>query len=78
MKRAFLILFVLAVVGGGAGTYYFRRGGGEVQINAAAISRGEIIDTVGSTGTLQAVTTVQEAARCRETSAGWGRTSTRS
>jgi HlyD family secretion protein len=59
MKRAFLILFVLAVVGGGAGTYYLRRGGGEVQINAAAISRGEIIDTVGSTGTLQAVTTVQ-------------------
>ncbi len=59
MKRAFLILFVLAVVGGGAGTYYFRRGGGEVQINAAAVSRGEIIDTVGSTGTLQAVTTVQ-------------------
>jgi len=59
MKRAFLILFVLAVIGGGAGTYYLRRGGGEVQINAAPISRGEIIDTVGSTGTLQAVTTVQ-------------------
>ena len=59
MKRAFLILFVLAVIGGGAGTYYLRRGGGEVQINAAAVSRGEIIDTVGSTGTLQAVTTVQ-------------------
>jgi HlyD family secretion protein len=59
MKRAFLILFVLAVVGGGAGTYYLRRGGGEVQINALPVSRGEIIDTVGSTGTLQAVTTVQ-------------------
>ncbi len=59
MKRAFLVLFVLAVVGGAAGAYYLRRGGGEVQINAAMISRGEIIDTVGSTGTLQAVTTVQ-------------------
>ena len=46
-------------MGAGAGAYYMRRGGGEAQINTAAISRGEIIDTVGSTGTLQAVTTVQ-------------------
>ena len=59
MKRAIIGLFILAVVGGGAGAYYMRRGGGEAQINTATISRGEIIDTVGSTGTLQAVTTVQ-------------------
>jgi HlyD family secretion protein len=59
MKRAIIVLVIIAAVGGAAGAYYLRRGGGEVQINTSAITRGEIIDTVGSTGTLQAVTTVQ-------------------
>src|ERR1700704_3958095 len=59
MKRAIIILLIIAAVGAGAGAYYMRRGGGEVQINTSPITRGEIIDTVGSTGTLQAVTTVQ-------------------
>ena len=59
MKRAIISLIIIAAVGAGAGAYYMRRNGGEVQINTAAITRGEIIDTVGSTGTLQAVTTVQ-------------------
>ena len=59
MKRAIVILLLIAAVGAGAGAYYMRRNGGEVQVNTAPISRGEIIDTVGSTGTLQAVTTVQ-------------------
>jgi HlyD family secretion protein len=59
MKRAIIVLVLLAVVGAGVGAWWMRRGGGEVQINTATISRGEIIDTVGSTGTLQAVTTVQ-------------------
>src|SRR5882724_11127881 len=59
MKRAIIILVIIAAVGGGAGAYYLRRGGGEIQVNTQPVSRGEIIDTVGSTGTLQAVTTVQ-------------------
>src|SRR5882672_10030473 len=59
MKRAIIILLIIAGVGAGAGAYYMRRNGGEIQVNTAPISRGEIIDTVGSTGTLQAVTTVQ-------------------
>src|SRR5882757_2991919 len=59
MKRAIVILVVIAAVGGGAGAYYMRRNGGVPQINTAVISRGEIVDTVGSTGTLHAVTTVQ-------------------
>jgi HlyD family secretion protein len=59
MKRAIVILIIVAAVGAGAGAYYMRRGGGEVQINTAPVTRGDIIDTVGSTGTLQAVTTVQ-------------------
>src|SRR4051812_5752401 len=59
MKRAIIVLFILALVGAGAGVYYMRRSGGVVTINKTPITRGEIIDTVGSTGTLQAVTTVQ-------------------
>src|SRR5881394_2781662 len=59
MKRAIVILLIVAAVGAGAGAYYMRRNGGEVQVNTSPITRGEIIDTVGSTGTLQAVTTVQ-------------------
>jgi HlyD family secretion protein len=59
MKRAIVILVLIAAVGAGAGAYYMRRNGGEVQVNSLPITRGEIIDTVGSTGTLQAVTTVQ-------------------
>src|SRR5262245_33430010 len=59
MKRAIIVLVVLALVGGGAGYYYYTRNAGVVTINKTPVSRGEIIDTVGSTGTLQAVTTVQ-------------------
>src|SRR5215467_7882880 len=59
MKRAIIILVIIAAVGAGAGAYYMRRNSGEVQVNTLPITRGEIIDTVGSTGTLQAVTTVQ-------------------
>jgi len=59
MKRAIIILVIIAAVGAGAGAYYMRRNSGEVQVNTSPITRGEIIDTVGSTGTLQAVTTVQ-------------------
>jgi HlyD family secretion protein len=59
MKRAIIILVIVAAVGAGAGAYYMRRNSGEVQVNTLPITRGEIIDTVGSTGTLQAVTTVQ-------------------
>jgi HlyD family secretion protein len=59
MKRAIVILVIVAAVGGGAGAYYMRRNSGELQVNTSPITRGELIDTVGSTGTLQAVTTVQ-------------------
>src|SRR5262249_11252099 len=59
MKRLIFIIVLIAAVGGGAGAYYMRRGGGELQVNTSPISKGDIIDAVGSTGTLQAVTTVQ-------------------
>jgi len=59
MKRAITVLLIMAAIGAGAGAYYIRRGGPDLQVNTAPISRGDIVDAVGATGTLQAVTTVQ-------------------
>ena len=59
MKRAIIAVVILAVVGGGVGAWYSQRSRPEVQITTAPITRGDIVDTVGATGTLQAVTTVQ-------------------
>ncbi len=59
MKRAIIGLLIVLAIGAGAGAYYIRRGGPEIQVNTSPISRGDIVDTVGASGTLQAVTTVQ-------------------
>jgi HlyD family secretion protein len=59
MRKATLIVAALAVVGISAGAYYMRRGGREPQITKAQVTRGDVVDTVGATGTLEAVTTVQ-------------------
>jgi HlyD family secretion protein len=59
MKRATVILLVLMAVGISAGAYYMRRGGKEPQVMTAEVTRGDVVDTVGATGALEAVTTVQ-------------------
>jgi HlyD family secretion protein len=59
MKRAIIAIVLLAVVGGGVGAWYSQRNRAEVQVTTAPVNRGDIVDTVGATGTLQAVTTVQ-------------------
>lgn len=60
MKKLIITLIVLAVIAGSVGAYYKYRGPGEeVKISRLAVARGDIIESVGATGTLQAVTTVQ-------------------
>jgi HlyD family secretion protein len=59
MKRAVVVLLIVAAIGAGAGAYYIRRSGPDIGVTTSQVSRGDIIDTVGATGTLQAVTTVQ-------------------
>jgi HlyD family secretion protein len=59
MKRAVIGLLIVLAIGAGAGAYYIRRSAPEIQVITAPITRGDIIDTVGASGTLQAVTTVQ-------------------
>jgi HlyD family secretion protein len=60
MKKALLTLLVLVAVGGGGYAYYKYRTKKPVpSVSTAAVTRGDIADRVGATGTLQAVTTVQ-------------------
>src|SRR6478752_10692584 len=59
MKRWILAAVVLVVIASTAAVVYTRRNKTEVQVQTTPLSRGDIVDTVGATGTLQAVTTVQ-------------------
>ena len=59
MKRLILIVIVLALVGVGAGAYYMNRPAKEPEVRTAQVTRGDIVDVVAATGTLEAVTTVQ-------------------
>ena len=59
MKKLILIVIVLVAVGAGLGAYYIRRGGADPQVTTLQLTRGDVIDQVGATGTLQATITVQ-------------------
>src|SRR5882672_9520260 len=60
MKKAIVTLLVVGVIGVSVFAYYnFRQTGPKFTVSTAAVTRGDVVDTVGATGTLQAVTTVQ-------------------
>ncbi len=60
MKKALLTLAVLGIAGGSVYAYYhFRKTAPKFTVTTAAVTRGDVVDTVGAAGTLQAVTTVQ-------------------
>src|SRR5918999_6157244 len=58
MKKLVVLLIVLVAIGAGAGAYYMRRSGPEPQVSTAQLTRGDIVDAVAATGTLEAVETV--------------------
>jgi HlyD family secretion protein len=58
MKKLILIVLVLVAVGVGAGVYTMRRNQPEPTVSTMPLTRGDIVDTVGATGTLEAVETV--------------------
>src|SRR3954464_5014829 len=58
MKKLLPILVILIAIGASGAVFYARRGDKEPTVNTVQMSRGDIIDGVGATGTLQAVTTV--------------------
>lgn len=59
MKKLILIIIVLAGVGAGLGAYYMRKNTKEPEVRTAPITRGDVVDSVQATGTLEAVTTVE-------------------
>jgi HlyD family secretion protein len=59
MKRWIIAAVVLVIIASTAAVVYTRRNRTEIQVQTTPLTRGDIVDTVGATGTLQAVTTVQ-------------------
>ena len=58
MKKLIPIVVVLAVAGAGGWYFYKNRPAKEPTVTTLQVSRGDIVDGVGATGTLQAVRTV--------------------
>ena len=59
MKKLILIVFLLAVVGSAGGWYYMHKSTKEPEVRTAQITRGDVVQAVQATGTLEAVTTVE-------------------
>jgi HlyD family secretion protein len=60
MKKAVVTLLVLVAIGGSGYAYYrYTKAAPAPAVTTAQVTRGDIVDRVGATGTLQAVTTVQ-------------------
>jgi HlyD family secretion protein len=58
MKKTIITLVVIAAVAATVGGYYYTRPGPEPKVSTAQVSRGDITEAVGATGTLDAVTAV--------------------
>ena len=58
MKKLIFVVFVLAAVGGGFYYYKVRTATPEPTVMTQPITRGDVVDSVGATGTLEAVETV--------------------
>ncbi|HET7698532.1 MAG TPA: efflux RND transporter periplasmic adaptor subunit [Vicinamibacterales bacterium] len=58
MKKLLPVVIILAVLGAGGAVFYANRPEKEPTVTTLQVSRGDIVDGVGATGTLQAVTTV--------------------
>jgi HlyD family secretion protein len=60
VKKPLLIVLIAGVIGGAGLAYYsYNKKAPAPTVNTSPVTRGDVVDTVGATGTLQAVTTVQ-------------------
>ncbi len=73
MKRIFIGIIIIGVVAAaGVSAYYATRGDTAPRVSTAAISRGDIVEVVVSTGTVESVTTVQVGSQVSGTVAWLG------
>jgi HlyD family secretion protein len=73
MRKLVATVLILGVIGGGGFWYYrYSRKPTPPTVTTAAVTRGDIVETVGATGTLQAVTTVQVGTQVSGTIASLG------
>ena len=63
MKKLIVIIIVLAGVGAGLGAYYMRRNTKEPEVRTAPVSRGDVVQAVQATGTLEAQATAARQGR---------------
>jgi HlyD family secretion protein len=61
--RVFIAVAVFVVTGLSSAAYLANRSGAEVSISTLAVTRGDIVETISATGTLEAVTSVQVGAQ---------------
>jgi HlyD family secretion protein len=58
MKKLIVFVVILGALGSGAWAYYANRNRPEPQVTSLPVSRGDVLQSVQATGTLEAVTTV--------------------
>jgi HlyD family secretion protein len=58
MKRAIIVGLIIVAIGAGGWAYYVKHNAPQISVSTAPIVRGDIVDTVASTGTLQPVISV--------------------
>jgi HlyD family secretion protein len=58
MKKLIVFVVIVAALGTGGWAYYANRTRPEPQVSSVPVSRGEVVERVQATGTLEAVTTV--------------------
>ncbi|MGH9373731.1 MAG: efflux RND transporter periplasmic adaptor subunit, partial [Vicinamibacterales bacterium] len=58
MKKLIIVVLVLVAAGAGVWAYMLRRNIAEPSVTTQALSRGDVVESVGATGTLEAVETV--------------------
>jgi HlyD family secretion protein len=78
MKKLILFVVVLAMAGGGFYYYKVATTNPEPTVLTQPLSRGDVVETVGATGTLEAVETVDVGTQVSGVVRSCLRTSTRS
>ncbi len=71
MKKLIITLVVIAAIAASVGGYYYTRPGPEPKITTAAVTRGDVIESVGATGTFEAVTSVTVGSQVSGTIQEW-------